>query len=107
MGWNSGYAIMEKQIIGLYDAGVLTEVILDKIMEPFKNTDCDSGGSNGLLSKDMLEVGQIICKTMKPEEYKDAMDNPSYAEGYIPHLHNNEKYLDLFYSIWNGMWKIW
>ena len=108
MGWNAGYKVMEKTVISLYDKGQLTPELLDTVMEPYKETDCDSGGSEGLLAHDGLDVEQVICKTMKPKEYEDAIQNPVWAEGYEPGvIGNNEKYLNLFDSIWRDMWGIW
>ena len=113
MGWNSGYAIMENTVVALYDSRVLTIDLLDKIMDPYKGTDCDSGGSNDLMSKDGLGVEEIICKIMKPEEYKEVIENPEWYTGEEPEseLHNkwgsNKKAYDLFSSIWRDMWGIW
>lgn len=81
MGWNSGYTAMEAAIIAAYDAGNLTAEALDKIMEPYKGTDCDSGGSRDLKTFDGFGVKEVICKIMKPMEYKEAMGNPRmYAD---------------------------
>ena len=41
MGWNEGYRIMEKQVIGLYDAGLLTKEVLNIVMGPFCNSDIE------------------------------------------------------------------
>lgn len=113
MGWNAGYTIMEKTVVALYDSGFLTSELLDKIMEPYKGTDCDYGGSHGLKSKDGLWVEEIICKTMKPEEYKEVIENPKWCDGGEPETeyhnkwHSNEKAYDLFFPIWRDMWGIW
>ena len=106
MGWNSAYEIFEKQVINAYDEGILTDILLDKIVTPYKGTDLDSGGSQGLLSKDGLNIEQIICKIMYPEAYYDAMNNPVYAKGYEPCLQNNEKFLDLCEKIRKD-WNMW
>ena len=113
MGWNTGYAIMENTVVALYDSGVLTSELLDKIMKPFKGTDCDSGGSNDLKARDGSGVEEIICKTMKPEKYKEVVENPKWHEGEEPETedhdkwNSNEKAYDLFSSIWRDMWEIW
>lgn len=107
MGWNSGYKVMESTVVALYDAGVLTAEILDKTMDPYKGTDCDSGGSRDLKAADGLEVEEIICKIMKPDKYQDAVDNPVYYENEPHEWDSNEKAYELFYSIWRDLWKIW
>jgi len=102
MGWNSGYTIMEEQVIALYNKEYLTKNILETIMEPFKETDCDSGGSTGLIANDGKNIEQVICFIMEPEGYIDVMENPKWAEGYEEKCwENNDKAYDLFYHIWN------
>lgn len=108
MGWNSGYSKLERQIIELYNINELTIESLNAIMDPYKGTDCDSGGSNNLHSKDGLNMAQIICKIMKPDEYEDAIKNPIYSEGYTEKcLENNEKFYNLYSSIWYDTWNMW
>ena len=118
MGWNSGFTIMENTVVTLYDNGVLTKDLLDKIMNPFKGTDCDSGGSRGLVSNDGKCVEHIICEIMKPEETKNVVENPKWDcpyeeiptnyEGYSdPYWKANENAYDLFYAIWRDMWGMW
>ena len=93
MGWNSGYTTMEATVIAIYNTGNLTAELLDEIMTPYKGTGCDSGGSHDLRSNDGLGVKEIICKTMKPAEYKEAMDNPRMYEDF-------EEYKDAY------IWKV-
>lgn len=107
MGWNSGYTSMEKSVVSLYDTGTLTAEILNTVMEPYKGTDCDSGGSCELKSTEGLGVEEIICKIMKPAEYEDVIKNPKYYEDEEPSWSSNERAYDLFRSIWNGIWGIW
>lgn len=107
MGWNTGYKIMEHTVIAVYDTGTLTAQLLDTIMEPYKNTDCDSGGSENLKAKDGLGVEEIICKVMEPEKYMDVIQNPKYYEGESETWESNGRAYDLFKSIWNGKWGIW
>lgn len=70
MGWNAGYAIFESTVVGAYDLGVLDRPLLRVLMEPYRNTDIDAGGKEGLTSKDGLEVEEIVVKvwggTMPP-----------------------------------------
>lgn len=118
MGWNSGYTAMESAVIAAYNAGILTVEVLEKIMEPYKGTDCDSGGSCNLRTNDGLDVKEVICKIMKPAEYKDALENPrmydDFEENKEIYMENsrwifsaNEKAIEVFDSIWRGMWGIW
>lgn len=117
MGWNVGFSIMEHTVITLYDEGVLTKSLLDQIMTPYKNTDCDSGGSNDLLSKDGLRVEHIICKIMEPEKTQEVETNPvfyddfeEYKDSYMSQGDGlwvaNEKAYDLFQTIWSDKWGI-
>lgn len=118
MGWNSGYTAMEAAVITVYNTGTLTSQTLDEMMEPYKGTDCDSGGSRNLRANDGLGVREIICKVMKPEEYQEAMDNPRMYDDFEENeelykedprwaFNANEKAEDVFYSIWRDMWGIW
>lgn len=112
MGWNAGYRAMESSVIAVYNTGKLTPTMLDAMMEPYKGTDCDSGGSMNLKSNDGLGVEEIICKIMEPEKYQNVIDNPVWYEGEEPdsgHNHgwsSNGAAYDLFWSIWNGYWDI-
>lgn len=79
MGWNSGYTIFEATVIGAYDLGKLDKDLLSVLMEPYRGTDIDSGGSRDLVAKDGLDVKQVVLKTWGmelpvrpelPEDYK-------------------------------------
>jgi len=63
MGWNKGYEIFEATVVGAYDLGKLDKDLLSVLMEPYRGTDIDSGGSNDLVSKDGKEVRQIVIET--------------------------------------------
>lgn len=107
MGWNTGYRIMEHTVIVAYNADVLTPELLDALMEPYKGTDCDSGGSMDLKSKDGLGVEEIICKVMEPEKYADVIEHPEYYEDDPETWRSNKRAYELFESIWRGKWGIW
>jgi len=99
---------MEAQVIGLYDGEYLTKDVLNIIMKPFEDTDCDSGGSHELIAKDGKNVEQVICFIMEPEKYTDVIENPRYAEGYEEKCwENNDKASDLFSKIWSKVWRIY
>lgn len=103
MGWNSGYTVMEEQIVTLYDEKLLTKDILMAIMSPFKETDVDSGGSQDLRSKDGKSAENIICFIVEPEKYNKAI------EEFVPDPEDpewNESLYDLFTEIAHREWNI-
>lgn len=63
MGWNKGYTIFEATVIGAYDLGKLDKDMLTVLMEPYRNTDIDSGGCRELKAKDGKEIKQIVVET--------------------------------------------
>lgn len=63
MGWNAGYTIFEATVVGAYDLGKLDKALLSVLMEPYRNTDIDSGGSRDLEAKDGKMVDQIVIET--------------------------------------------
>lgn len=81
MGWNAGYTIFEATVVGAYDLGKLDKELLTVLMEPYRDSDIDSGGSEDLESKDGKGVEQIVIETWglempkaPPGEYDDAPD---------------------------------
>jgi hypothetical protein len=64
MGWNTGYTIFEATVVGAYDLGKLDKDLLAVLMEPYRDSDIDSGGARGLLSNDGKDVLQIVIETM-------------------------------------------
>lgn len=63
MGWNQGYTIFEATVIGAYNEGILDKKLLSVLMEPYRDTDIDSGGSRDLVSTDGKCVRQIVVET--------------------------------------------
>ncbi len=63
MGWNTGYTIFEATVVGAYDLGKLDKELLEVLMEPYRDSDIDSGGSEDLKSKDGKVVEQIVIET--------------------------------------------
>ena len=63
MGWNTGYTIFEATVVGAYDLGKLDMEMLTVLMEPYRDSDIDSGGSADLKSKDGKGVEQIVIET--------------------------------------------
>ena len=81
MGWNSGYRIFEATVVGAYNLGKLDKDLLSVLMEPYRGSDIDSGGSEDLVSVDGKLVEQIVIETwgltmpeMPPGEYDDDPD---------------------------------
>ncbi len=63
MGNNFAYTIFEETVVRSYDLDKLDKELLGVLMEPYRDTDIDSGGSRGLTSKDGLCVEEIVVKT--------------------------------------------
>jgi hypothetical protein len=79
MGWNKGYTIFEATVIGAYDLGKLDKDMLTVLMEPYRGTDIDSGGSCALKSKDGKGVEQIVIETwglVMPAPPSNKFDTP-------------------------------
>lgn len=112
VGLNSGYTIMENTIVSVYNAEALARDLLEQLMDPFENTDCDSCGSRGLISKDGFDVEEIICRIMKPEKCQAVLKKPEWFEGEEPgteyhhHWRSSAAGNALFRSIWRGHWGI-
>lgn len=78
MGWNTGYTILEYTVIGAYNLGKLDKELLMVLMEPYRDSDIDSGGCMGIISKDGKGLDRIVIETwglefpkVPPGEYKD------------------------------------
>ena len=102
MGWNEGYRVMEQQVVKLYDAGVLTKEVLNALMKPFISTDIDSGGSQGLKSKDRKNADEIVVFIMEPERYQKAVESFVPTD---PDDDYNAELNDLWYEITRREWK--
>ena len=68
MGWNQGYTIVEATVVGAYDLGKLDKKLLTVLLEPYRNSDIDSGGSRNLKSKDGKSFEQIVVETWGKEQ---------------------------------------
>lgn len=67
MGWNQGYTIFEATVVGAYDLGKLDKELLAVLMEPYADSDIDSGGSCDLVSNDGLDIKEIVLKVWTGE----------------------------------------
>jgi len=99
MGWNQGYRVFEATVIGAYDLGKLDKELLAVLMEPFRGTDIDSGGSRNLKAKDGKEVEQIVIETF-------GLAMPATPEGtYDDNQDAWEDYRDAVYMQMNEVTK--
>ena len=107
MGWIDGGAVFEKQIIELYNADLLTKDILERIAEPFKETDCDTAGFHDIVANDGKNVYEIICLIMEPEKYKALCGKQlNYFDGEEKVFCNSEEGYALWSDIWYHQWDI-
>lgn len=63
MGWNKGYAIFESTVVGAYNLGKLDKELLTVLMEPYRDSDIDSGGGKDLQASDGKRIEQIVIET--------------------------------------------
>jgi hypothetical protein len=70
MGWNEGYTVMEQQVISSYDAGTLSKESLLALLEPYRGTDIDSGGSRDLRTKDGKSAEDVILFLLAPADFE-------------------------------------
>lgn len=94
MGWNTGYTIMEETVVKSYDLGVLDKALLAVLLEPYRDTDIDSGGEMGLVAKDGLDVVEIVCKVWGLELPACPDLNPDYEEWTEEEEQANEDYYE-------------
>lgn len=110
MGCNISFSILEKQVVTLFDKNLLTKEILECLITPIKETDCDSGGSNNLKAKDGKSFEEIICYIMSPEKFKEIEENFIFDKDYpIPETDkfiNSDNGYALWESIWHNKWNI-
>lgn len=103
MGWNTGYTIMEATVVGAYDLGRLDKPLLKVLLEPYRDSDIDSGGKEGLTSKDGLEVEEIILKVMGvklPPEPKLPKDFTKWTD---EQRQQNDDYQEALCDAFNGV----
>lgn len=70
MGWNAAYTALESNVIAAYDMGKLDEPLLRILMEPYRNSDIDHGGSKRVVSRDGKSCDEIIVEVLVPEDHK-------------------------------------
>ena len=70
MGWNQGYAMYEQSVVELYNTGKLYKETLQRILEPYRGTDIDHGGSSNLNTNDGLSADEVVVKILDPELFE-------------------------------------
>lgn len=60
---------MEETVVGVYNLGKLDVKLLRVLLEPYRGTDIDHGGSRDLKTKDGFGVDDIIIKFMEPNKF--------------------------------------
>lgn len=103
MGWSSGFTIIEDQIIGLYDIGVLNKAVLEAVIEPFIGLDVDFGGFRNVRTSDGKNIVDIICEIYEPEKYLKALEKSRYDEYGNSY---NDELKDLYFKISYDKWGI-
>jgi hypothetical protein len=65
MGNNAAFTSFEASVIAVYNKGVLDKELLDALAAPYEDMDIDRGGMEGTLTKDDLDIDDVILKCMK------------------------------------------
>lgn len=73
MGNNAAFSAFEDTVLAVYKHSVLTKPLLKDLMEVYRDMDIDSGGMSGTLSKDGLDIVDLVIKTwgLKPPVQPD------------------------------------
>ena len=103
LGNNKAFTAFEATVIATYDKGVLDKELLSAFMEPYRGMDIDSGGNVGTLSKDGLEVEQIVIKTFGGELPVEPKLPEDYRKWTDEQCMQNEEYQD---ALWEAFHKI-
>ena len=62
MGNNAAFTAFEATVLATYNKGVLDVELLSAFMEQYRDVDIDHGGMVGTLSKDGLDVEEVVLK---------------------------------------------
>lgn len=86
MGWNEGYRLLEETVIRVYDLGKLDEPMVEALLEPYRGSDIDSGGSRDLRTKDGKSMKEVICEAwgiqLPPRPAADTDDDDAFDDWY-------------------------
>lgn len=96
MGWNTGWTIMEKTVVGSYNLGKLDKALLGVLMEPYRGSDIDSGGSQNLRAQDGKDVQDIVI-----EVWGRTAEVPTMP----PAIRKNQKLSDQEEDAWEEYWE--
>lgn len=100
MGWNQGYTIFEETVIGAYNQGKLDADLLSVLMEPYRDTDIDSGGSRDLKTDDGMETTEVVVSIMEPAAWATLKDQRDKARGDED---LEEEYADALYDAFHAI----
>jgi len=101
MGNNAAFTAFEHTVMAVYEHGVLDKPLLEKLMEPYRDSDIDSGGKRGLTSRDGLEVEEIVIKIWGlkvPERPKLPKDYRGWTE---QQRQANEEHREKLHELFN------
>jgi hypothetical protein len=101
MGWQGGFAMMEALVIQNYDRNMLTKDLLNILMLPYKNSDCDPAGSQNLRTHNGKNIHEVICEVMSPTEYQAVVTQELPAEKLA------EQLAMIWQPIWRQLWGIY
>ena len=105
MGWNAGYTIFESTVVGAYDLGKLDKDLLRVLMEPYRDSDIDSGGERGLRAKDGLNVMEIVIKTWGGKVPERPALPANYREWTEAQRNANDAYQELLWCRFRAVTK--
>ena len=108
MGNNSAFTAFEATVIAVYDEGVLTPALLTKIGKVYADSDIDSGGKVGTLTKiDRLDIEGAVIKTMGGK-LPTRPDLPKNHREWTPEQEQaNEEYNEAVYASFSRITKKW
>lgn len=102
MGNNAAYSTFQHTIITIYNHDKLDLVLLDELAREYANTDIDSGGDTGLLSKDGKTLEEICIQLVDPGWTPVKNDNESVY--YNPDDWESDEWSEKWGSITNKRW---
>ena len=94
MGNNSAYTAFESITINAYNQGKIDRWLMSTIMNAWRNSDIDSGGSMGLLTCDGKNVEQVVIEVMGETFPKRPNVPEDYAERTKKQDEMHDRWLD-------------
>jgi hypothetical protein len=105
MGNNAAFTAFEASVIPVYNRGVLDRELLSDLMEPYRDCDIDSGGMVGTLTKDGLDIYEVVIKTFGHDVPKKPDLPKNYREWTPEQDAANEAYHNTIYELFHGITK--